>query len=187
MQVSRDQPGALALRRGHLKRSFLSSAAVDLDVAHAPDADLDGEFEATCMETGGRLMVCGWLYERDAGMEADVVEAVDGSSPIHPVLKAAMNPDCPQAVAALLVDWSHRDAIDAMLDARLLKQAFETPGMDMATPEVSFGARRAFADWIRDFNHDERVGNAEKLVNICTEWADTVLNEAIAGGFTPNT
>jgi hypothetical protein len=131
------------------------------------------------MDTGGRLSVCGWLYEATEIESPDSIESLDGSDALHPVLHAALG-DVPPPVAALIRDWSHRDAVTAMLDARLLRQALTSAEADMLRPEVSPVARRAFADWIRDYNEVERVANADKLAAVMTEWADTVLEETLA-------
>lgn len=41
----------------------LTSSAVDLTVWVEADADLDGEFDAICDDTGERLKVNGWMFE----------------------------------------------------------------------------------------------------------------------------
>lgn len=44
-----------------------------LDLTIAADADTDGEFEATCNDTGERLLVKGWLIENiEETEDADV-------------------------------------------------------------------------------------------------------------------
>lgn len=42
-------------------RYFMSDGTNDLDVLVDENADLDGTFEAICVETGDRLRVNGWL------------------------------------------------------------------------------------------------------------------------------
>lgn len=43
-------------------RVFCSSSECDLEGDVADDADLDGQFELRCADTGERLMVNGWLF-----------------------------------------------------------------------------------------------------------------------------
>jgi hypothetical protein len=58
-------PEKLAAERGHGERASFSSAEHDLDLAYAPGADLDDRFDATCLVTGDRLRVNGWLFTRE--------------------------------------------------------------------------------------------------------------------------
>ena len=44
-----------------MKRYYMSDGIADLDVMVADDADLDGTFDAVCVDTGERLRVNGWL------------------------------------------------------------------------------------------------------------------------------
>lgn len=48
--------------RGHYQTGHFSSGEHDLHLAFAPNADIDGEFKATCLDTGDHLTVQGWLY-----------------------------------------------------------------------------------------------------------------------------
>lgn len=50
-------PGAAA------KRLLLNLGPYSLDVTVAADADLDGQFEATCNDTGDRLLINGWMID----------------------------------------------------------------------------------------------------------------------------
>lgn len=52
----------IAETRGHEVSAYLSAGGHDLHVAFAPGTDLDLSFEATCLDTGDRLTVNGWLY-----------------------------------------------------------------------------------------------------------------------------
>lgn len=53
---------AAASARGHHRRGFFTSQQYDLDLLYSPDADLDGTFGATDVETGELLLVRGWLF-----------------------------------------------------------------------------------------------------------------------------
>ena len=55
-------PEQLASERGHDRRGQFTSSEYDLELAYAADADLGDQFDATCMETGERLQVNGWLF-----------------------------------------------------------------------------------------------------------------------------
>lgn len=104
----------------------------------------------------------------------------DGSDPLHAVLHAALaSGDCPPPVGALIVEWAGRDPIDAMVDARLLLRALTDEGVDLDRKDVSKAARRAYADWTRDYSEAEAVANADRLAVVLTDWADAVLDEAI--------
>jgi hypothetical protein len=48
---------------------FISNGMYDLDVLVADDADLDGTFEAICIDTGDTLRINGW--------QANVIERVE--------------------------------------------------------------------------------------------------------------
>lgn len=41
----------------------LTSEAYDLTVWVKADADMDGQFEAICDDTGERLAINGWMFE----------------------------------------------------------------------------------------------------------------------------
>ena len=105
----------------------------------------------------------------------------DGSDPLHAVLHVALaSGDCPPPVASLIVEWARRDPIDAMVDARLLLRALKKDdGVDLDRKDVSKAARRAYADWTRDYSEAEAVANADRLAGVLTDWADAVLDEAI--------
>lgn len=104
----------------------------------------------------------------------------DGSDPLHTVLHAALaSGDCPPPVASLIVEWARRDPIDAMVDARLLLLALKDDDVDLNRKDVSKAARRAYADWTRDYSEAEAVANADRLAVVLTDWADAVLDEAI--------
>ena len=167
--------GCKAAERGHLVRGHFHGGPYALHLAYAADADLDGRFEATCLDTGDLLKVNGWLYET----EDDPADPANRAQ-LHPVLHAALaSGACSPAVAAAIRDWGERDPIDAMVDARLLAKALRGDAGLVDRPDTSRVARRAYLDWMRDFAQDERVSNAEQLAKILTEWADTVLHEAI--------
>jgi hypothetical protein len=61
-------PEDLAFERGHAERGSFSSAEYDLDLAYSASADLDDRFDATCMVTGERLQVSGWLFQREEAL-----------------------------------------------------------------------------------------------------------------------
>ena len=65
MSAAPRSPAQQGAERGHDCRGDFFSTGVDLDLAHAADADLDGTFEATCMDTGEVLQVNGWLFVRE--------------------------------------------------------------------------------------------------------------------------
>jgi hypothetical protein len=44
-----------------MTRYYMSDGMNDLDVLVDDDADLDGEFTATCLDTGETLRVRGWM------------------------------------------------------------------------------------------------------------------------------
>lgn len=167
-----------AAERGHVHRGYFHGNGMTLHLAYPAGADLDGEFAATCLDTGDHLTVQGWLYESE-----DVPTEPANRASLHPVLHAALAAgDCSPHVAALIRDWGERDPIDAMQDARLLAQAFKASDAATVTlPDVSRVARRAYRDFMRHYGEAERIGNAEKLATVLTEWADAVLQEAIAG------
>lgn len=58
-------PINVALARGHRLTGRFVSAEADLYLAHKEDADIEGAFSATCLETGDALKVNGWLFERE--------------------------------------------------------------------------------------------------------------------------
>lgn len=43
-------------------RVFCTSSHCDLEGDVSDDADLDGQFELLCADTGERLLVNGWLF-----------------------------------------------------------------------------------------------------------------------------
>jgi hypothetical protein len=57
-----DTPLAMATSRGHTLLTLAISAQYDLELAYAPNADLDATFDATCLDTGELLRVNGWLF-----------------------------------------------------------------------------------------------------------------------------
>lgn len=82
-------PADLAAERGHTETGFFSSSDNDLSLAFASGADLDGSFDATCLDTGERLTVNGWLYvaELDAADEG-------GGEPTEADEWCDFDPDC---------------------------------------------------------------------------------------------
>lgn len=44
-----------------MTRYYMTDGQADLDVLVADDTDLDGEFEAHCLDTGDTLIVRGWM------------------------------------------------------------------------------------------------------------------------------
>lgn len=46
-----------------MTRYYMSNGVYDLDVLVDDDADLDGSFDAVCVETGETLRINGWLIE----------------------------------------------------------------------------------------------------------------------------
>jgi hypothetical protein len=51
-----------------MTRYFISDSTNDLDVLVADDADMDGAFDALCLETGEVLRINGW--------QATAIEAI---------------------------------------------------------------------------------------------------------------
>ena len=51
-----------AMARGHTERADFEGGCYLLDLMFSPDAELDGEFTATCMDTGEVLQVYGWNF-----------------------------------------------------------------------------------------------------------------------------
>lgn len=49
--------------RGFTRHVEGSDSEADYRLAIAPDADLDGHFDAVCLDTGDTLIVNGWLVE----------------------------------------------------------------------------------------------------------------------------
>ena len=47
---------------GFTSAGLFDNGHVTLTVAFRPDTDLDGEFEALCLDTGEMLKVNGWLF-----------------------------------------------------------------------------------------------------------------------------
>jgi hypothetical protein len=78
-------PEQLAIERDHGGRGFFTSSEVDLDLAYPAGADLDGRFDATCLDTGDRLQVNGWLFVREPadGDAGSAVGAEAGASLKH--------------------------------------------------------------------------------------------------------
>lgn len=64
-------PHQLAAERGHTETGHFTSSDNDLSLAFAAGADLDGRFDATCLDTGERLAVNGWLYVAELAAEDD--------------------------------------------------------------------------------------------------------------------
>lgn len=52
-----------------MTRYFISDGMTDFDVLVADDADLDGSFDAICVEDGERVRIHGWM--------ADTIEKID--------------------------------------------------------------------------------------------------------------
>lgn len=55
-------PEERAEARGHVCKGFFNSAEHDLELAYAPNANIDGRFEATDLSTGDLIAVNGWLF-----------------------------------------------------------------------------------------------------------------------------
>ena len=53
----------LARERGHTRRGVFAICGDSFELAFAPEAELDGEFRATCLETGEPLAAHGWMFE----------------------------------------------------------------------------------------------------------------------------
>lgn len=163
-----------AAERGHVCRGYFHGDGQTYHLAYPIGADLDSEFAATCLDTGELLSVSGWLFETE-----DDPTAPRNRAALHPVLHNALaSGDCPPPVAGLIRDWGERDPVDAMSDARLVASALRGQ-TDLDRPEVSTVARRAYADFLRDYPGVESQVYADKLANVLTDWADTVLQEAI--------
>lgn len=52
-----------ASERGHTQRGLFAICGDTIELAFAPDADLDGAFRATCLETGDQVRANGWMFE----------------------------------------------------------------------------------------------------------------------------
>lgn len=51
------------------RRILVDMGPYSLDLTVADDADLDGEFDATCNDTNEQLLVKGWLIDNIEEME----------------------------------------------------------------------------------------------------------------------
>lgn len=59
-----------------MTRYFISDGMTDFDVMVADDADLDGAFDAVCVESGERVRINGWQAETIEKIEDENPEAV---------------------------------------------------------------------------------------------------------------
>jgi len=56
---------ALAASEGLTEVGLFDGGPYSLSLAYSPDADLDGEFPAICLDTGERLNIQGWLFTHE--------------------------------------------------------------------------------------------------------------------------
>lgn len=78
----------IAEDRGHTRQAIFSAGCHDLHLAYEPGAELDQLFVATCLDTGDKLEVNGWLYTVETDAEDD-----DGQ-PSEAAEWADFDPDC---------------------------------------------------------------------------------------------
>lgn len=105
----------------------------------------------------------------------------DGLPPIHPVLKYAIqDPTTPPEVRAVIVDLQALDPVDAALETRLFVKALRTDDLAEESLVAQRQAlRRAFHDWKQTLPPLQRMMSAEKLAEVCNEWADADLAEVL--------
>lgn len=107
--------------------------------------------------------------------------SLDGLGPIHPVLKNAIqDPTTPPEVRSIIVDLQGLDPVDAALEARLFVKALRTDDLAEESLVAQRQAlRRAFHDWKQTLPPMQRMMSAEKLAEVCNEWADADLAEVL--------
>lgn len=107
--------------------------------------------------------------------------SIDGVQPIHPILKHAIqDPLTPPEVRAVLVELQTLDPVDAALEARLLLRALREDELDEDSRVAKRQALRwAFHDWRTTLPPPGRLMSAERLAQVCDEWADAELAEII--------
>lgn len=81
--------GVVAERRGHTVQALFYGGGYDLSLAYAPEAELDQVFTATCLETGERLEVRGWLFTVEVADDDD-----DDGQPDEAAEWADFDPNC---------------------------------------------------------------------------------------------
>lgn len=64
MEDTMTKPEREAEKRAHTERGMFEAACHELFLAFHEDAELDGTFDATCLDSGELLRVNGWNYER---------------------------------------------------------------------------------------------------------------------------
>lgn len=106
---------------------------------------------------------------------------VDGSPPIHAVLRVAIqDPATPPEVRVILLDLQSLPADKALLEARLFAKALDDGDTGDVAPAVRRRAlRQACRDWRMSLPRCERRRSADKLVRITTDWADAELDAEI--------
>jgi hypothetical protein len=77
MTATRATAKALAHNAGRTRLVHMTGGAHDLALFIAPDQDLDGEFLATCAETGDCLCLRGWLLDLHDGADDRAALAAD--------------------------------------------------------------------------------------------------------------
>ena len=106
--------------------------------------------------------------------------SVDGSTPIHVVLKTAIqDPMTPPEVRAIILDLQTLPPHTALLEARLFAKALESDDDDVAPAVRRRALRQAYRDWRLSLPGCDRRRSAEKLVRITTDWADATLDAEI--------
>lgn len=106
---------------------------------------------------------------------------LDGSGPIHPVLRSAIaDPRTPHEVRRAILELQRLDSADAALEARLFVSALRADDVVATPAEERRGAREAFRDWKHTLpSRDGQLMAAEKLARVMDEWADAELDAEI--------
>lgn len=121
------------------------------------------------------------MFDSFAETATRPLHSLDGLRPIHPVLKYAIqDPTTPPEVRAVIVDLQTLDPVDAALEARLFVKALRTDDLAEESLVAQRQAlRRAFHDWKQTLPPLQRMMSAEKLAEVCNEWADADLAEVL--------
>lgn len=109
------------------------------------------------------------------------VPTLDGSAPLHPILKTAIqDPMTPQEVKAVILDIQQLDPVDAALEARLFARALRSDDFPHDGPVAQRRAwRQAFVDWRSDLPRHDYVKAGDSLARIMDERADQELREVL--------
>ena len=121
------------------------------------------------------------MFDADFPARRGTVPALDGSAPMHPVLRSALqDPATPQEVKAVILDIQTLDAVDAALEARLFARALRSDDLPTDSPVARRRAwRQAFHDWRSDFPKGVYVKSGDELARIMDARADEELREVI--------